>query len=200
MFRSCLVGITLFAMLGTACSRDRGSVPGRSAPGEGGGLSGAANPPSATATTEKPMSAAQQQFIQKAAQGNEKEVDLAKMAQDKAQDSQLKDYAKQLEQDHSDALDDLKRIANKANITIDTTPAAEKASNSDRLNAATGRNFDRAYINMMIDDHQKDIAEFEREQENATGDLKEFIDKTLPVMREHLQKAEDLQKNLKTAK
>ncbi|HEX9407733.1 MAG TPA: DUF4142 domain-containing protein [Thermoanaerobaculia bacterium] len=146
------------------------------------------------------MSAAQQQFIQKAAQGNEKEVDLAKMAQDKAQDSQLKDYAKQLEQDHSDALDDLKRIANKANITIDTTPAAEKASNSDRLNAATGRNFDRAYINMMIDDHQKDIAEFEREQENATGDLKEFIDKTLPVMREHLQKAEDLQKNLKTAK
>jgi putative membrane protein len=200
MVRSCLIGIALIATLGVACNRDNADRQS-SAPGEGGGRTGAANPPSTAAnTTEARWTAEEQQFVQRVAQSNQFEVELAKMAQDKAQSFEVKEYARQLEQDHSEALDDVKRVANRASITLEEPPAAEKASLQDKLASATGRAFDRAYIQEMIEAHTKNIAEFERQQKTATGELKEFIDKTLPVMREHLQEAEPLQTTIAETK
>jgi putative membrane protein len=187
MSRSFFVVFALIAVLGTACNRDADRATGTT-PGEGGGLSGAANPP----TGEVRLSASEQEFVQKAAKSNQMEVDIANMADDKAANSNVKDYAEQLERDHSDVLDDLRRIANRADVNLDTTPPVEKASMDNKLNAASGRAFDREYISMMIENHKKGIADFERMQSTATGELKAFIDKTLPVMREHLQKAETL--------
>jgi putative membrane protein len=196
--RSCFIGIALIATLGVACNRDqsRSNVGGQhgSAPGEGGGASGAATPPS----TDVRLSAADQAFVQKAAKGNEAEIEMAKMAEDKAQNREIKDYASMLERDHSDALENLRDLAQKANVTLDTAPPAEKASMSNKLNAASGTQFDREYINTMVEEHRKNIAEFERMQGSATGELKAFIDNTLPTMREHLAKAEQLMKEVGT--
>jgi putative membrane protein len=192
MMRSCFIGIALVAMLGVGCDRDQSRQS--SAPGEGGGATGAANPPSADVR----LSAADQAFVQKAAKGNEAEIEMAKMAEDKAQSRDIKDYASMLERDHSDALDNLRDLAQKANVTLDTAPPAENASMSTKLNAASGTQFDREYITTMIEEHRKNIAEFERMQGSATGELKAFIDKTLPTMREHLAKAEQLMKEVGT--
>jgi putative membrane protein len=193
MVRFCLIVIALIATLGVACNRDNADRRS-SAAGEGGGLSGGASPPSATANADARLTAEDRQFVNDAAKANQMEIDLAKMAADKAQSSEVKDYARQLEQDHSETLDELKRIANRASVTLEEPPAAEKASMQDKL--GTGRAFDRNYLQNMIDDHKKDIAEFEGELKTATGDLKAFIEKTLPVMREHLQKAETLEKTI----
>jgi putative membrane protein len=179
-------------MLGVGCNRDTGRQT--SAPGEGGGAAGAANPPSADVR----LSAADQAFVQKVAKGNEAEIEMAKMAEDKAQNREVKDYASMLERDHSAALDNLRDLAQKANVTLDTAPPAEKASMSNKLDAASGTQFDREYINTMIEEHRNNIAEFERMQSSATGELKAFIDKTLPTMREHLAKAEQLMKGVGT--
>jgi putative membrane protein len=205
---SCIAGIALVTIFGVACNnapQGRSRIAGQhgSAPGEGGGASGAAHPPSESAApaangADTRLSAAEQAFVQKATKGNEAEVDLAKMAQDKAQKNEVKDYARLLERDHSNAIDELHDIARKGNVTLDSTPPAEKASLTDKLNAARGAQFDREYVSMMIDDHHKDIAEFERMQGGATGELKAFIDKTLPAMREHLAKAEELMKGIGT--
>jgi putative membrane protein len=197
MVRSCLVGIALIATLGAACNRDNPNNNRQSsAPGEGGGLSGGENPSSRAANRndETRLTPENQQFVQNAAKTNQMEVELAKMAGDKAQSPEIKEYARQLEQDHSEALDELKGIANRASVTLEEPPAAERASMQDKM--GSGRAFDRAYIEKMIEDHKKDIAEFERELKSATGELKQYIEKTLPVMREHLQKAEALQQRL----
>jgi putative membrane protein len=193
MTKSCFVGIALVAMLGAACTNaaDRGG----SAQGEGGGLSGAANPPSAT-MDETRLTDADQNFVQQAAQSNQMEVEMARMGQEKAENDQVKEFARQLEQDHSEALDDLRRVANRANVVLRQQDDAQRASMTDKMGAATGREFDRHFIREMIDKHRQGIADFERQQNTATGELKQFIDKTLPVMREHLQKAETLQTQL----
>ena len=209
MVKSCALGLAFIAMLAVGCSRDANKPVGNG-PGEGGGLSGGANPPAAgttepganpnaTVANETKMTPAEQTFVEKAAQGNQMEVDMAKLAQDKAQNSQVKDFAKQLETDHSNALDDLHRVANHASLDLDKNKEqAEKASNTmhDRMDKMTSAQFDRAWVRQMIEDHQKDIADFERMENSATGEVKEFISKTLPVMREHLQKAETLQKEM----
>jgi putative membrane protein len=182
-------------MLGNACTDNAADRTG-SAPGEGGGATGAANPPSATATTETALTEANRTFVQKAADSNQLEVDMAKMGQDKAQNDDVKDFARQLEQDHSEALDDLRGIAGRANVELRQQDDAQRASMTDKMGNTTGREFDSQFIREMIDKHRQGISDFESQQINATGELKQFIDKTLPVMREHLQKAEELQKQL----
>lgn len=180
MLRSCIVGIGLMATLGVACERKpEDETANRTTP----------------AAAEE-LTAADREFMQKAAKSNEREVELARMAQDRAQNVKVRDYAEQLEGDHSGALDDLRELARERSVTLETAPPAEKASMTDRLNAAGTRQFDRAYLELMVENHQKGIGEFERMQSTAKGELKEFIDEKLPVMREHLQKAEELLKDL----
>jgi putative membrane protein len=189
MTKSCLVGIALAALIGVACdTADRG----RTTPAEGG-----ATPPAATANAnDTRLSAADQAFVQKAAQSNQLEVDMAKMGQDRAQNEQVKDFAKQLEEDHSDALDELGSVANRANLELEKQDDAARASMNDKMGNVTGRQFDTQWVSEMIDKHRAGIADFERQQSTATGELKAFIDKTLPVMKGHLQRAEELQKQL----
>ena len=192
MTKSCFVGIALAAVLAVGCN----NTPDRttSAPGEGGGAPGTATPPSATADAN--LSEADRTFVQKAAQSNQLEVEMAKMGQDKAQNEQVKDFARQLEEDHSDALDELQNVARRANLELDKQEDAARASMNDKMGNVTGRQFDSQWISEMIDKHRQGIADFERQQATATGELKSFIDKTLPVMRTHLQRAEELQKQL----
>lgn len=200
----CFAGVALVTVLSVAgCDTDNRRAG--SAPGEGGGASGAANPPnpgspgtgagSVARSGDAQLTAQQQTFVRQAAQANQMEVELAKMAQDKAQNQQVKEFAEQLEQDHSQALEELRRIGNQANLDLDTTPAAEKAS-MDAMQKASGRAFDPQFVEHMIDEHKKDISAFERQQDSATGELRAFIQKTLPVMRQHLQRAESLRKEV----
>jgi putative membrane protein len=190
MMRSGFAGIALVALLAAGCSNDANRS---SMPGEGGGLSGAANPPG---SAELQLSSAEQAFVQQAARGNELEVELAKMAQDKAQNEQVKDYARQLEQDHSRALDELENVADRASLDLEEPDDAMRASLKDPLENTDEAQFDARYISQMIDEHRKDIAEFEKHQSTATGELRAYIDKTLPVLRQHLERAEALQRQL----
>jgi len=186
-------------MLSAACSNDAADRTS-SAPGEGGGATGAANPPRATTpgTSEMRLSDAEQTFVQKAAQANQTEVEMARIGQDKSQNDEVKDFARQLEQDHSEALGDLRQVAMRASVQLEQQSDAQRTSMSDKMGSVTGPRFDRQFVGEMIDAHRKDIADFESQQPSATGELKQFIDKTLPVMREHLQKAEELQTKLGT--
>ena len=154
----------------------------------------AANDAAATATPREDirLSAPEQEFVQAAIKGNQMEVDLAEMAEGRSENKAVDEFAEHLERDHSNALDELRRLADKADIKMTDEPAAEKASMTNQLEAAKGNAFDREYVSMMVDAHKKNIAKFESMQSTATGELKAFIDKTLPVMREHLQKAEAL--------
>jgi putative membrane protein len=178
--------------MGLACD----TTADRSAPSEPRGAGGAANPPAATANADLRLTEADQAFVQQAAQSNEMEVDMAKMGQDKAQNEQVKEFARQLEEDHSEALDVLRTVASRANLELEKQDDAARASMNNKMGNVTGPQFDTQFVSEMIDKHRQGIADFERQQNTATGELKSFIDKTLPVMRGHLQRAEELEKQL----
>jgi putative membrane protein len=184
--RSGFIGIALVALLSAGCGNDANRSS--SMPGEGGGLSGA--------NQALQLSSAEQMFVQQAARGHELEVELAKMAQDKAQNEQVREFAEQLERDHSRALDEIESVADRANLDLEEPDDAVRASLKDPLESASGAEFDARFISQMIEEHRKDIAEFEKHQSTATGELRAYIDRTLPVLRQHLQRAEELQKQL----
>src|SRR5262249_12263671 len=88
------------------------------------------------------------------------------------------------------------------NGTVDSkNPTRGQADRSSTSNATSslaslnGSEFDREFIRQMVTDHEQTIAKFESAQNTVQdADLKMFITKTLPTLREHLNQARSLNK------
>jgi putative membrane protein len=132
------------------------------------------------------LSAADKKFAQEAAKGGMMEVAWGKAASAKAQSNDVKQFGARMVKDHSKANDELKNIAAKKGISL---PAEEPSANFKT---------DRTYMDMMVKDHEKDLAEFHQEAKNGTDpDLKKFADKTSKVVAEHLSMARRVSKDMK---
>src|SRR3954470_23916371 len=132
------------------------------------------------------MAASDQAFAKEAATGGMAEVDLGKLAADKASNPDVKQFGQRMVDDHGKANDELKSLAAKKGVTLPATPdAAEKATQA-RLSKLSGAAFERAYMQDMVKDHDKDVAAFKRASTNAgDADLKAWAAKTLPTLEEH---------------
>jgi putative membrane protein len=131
-------------------------------------------------------------FVTKAAAGGMAEVQMAQLAQSKAQSQAVKDLATRLNNDHSKANDELKMIAGKANMSLPGAPTIKQQREYNKLQALSGAAFDREYVNYQIKDHKEDIEMFQREADHGMNpEVKAFAAKHLPALREHLRLAED---------
>lgn len=141
--------------------------------------------PVAVATT--PVDKQDADFAVEAANGGMMEVELGKYAQQNAASQRVKDFGAMMVKDHSKANDELKQIAGSKNITLPAETGSDAKKTMDDLMKKTGKDFDKAYMNMMVDDHKKDIREFEKAAKDCKdGDIKNFAIKTLPVLQVHL--------------
>ncbi|MFD2965433.1 MULTISPECIES: DUF4142 domain-containing protein [Olivibacter] len=143
-----------------------------------------------TSTMSTDTTAAQTEdakFATEAASGGLAEVELGKLAEQKASDAKVKEFGAMMVKDHSKANEELKALAAKKNIALPAAPAEEKQKKMQEISAKTGADFDKAYVEEMLADHKKDVTLFE-EASNRVQDpeMKQFIDKTLPVLRTHL--------------
>lgn len=126
------------------------------------------------------------------------EVKLGQMAQDKAMNQRVKDFGAMMVKDHSAAGDELKSLASGKNVTLPAAPGEEHQRKMEDLSKKTGKDFDKAYINAMIDGHQSAISDFEKASKNTKdADVKAWIDKTLPTLKMHLDSARAIKKVLK---
>jgi putative membrane protein len=163
-----------------------------------------ATPETPPPTADKPqagqaagVTGADATFVKKAADGGMAEVALAKLAQEKATNADVKSFAARLEKDHSQANDDLKEVASKKNITLPAEPSKAHKAQHDKLAKLSGAEFDKAYVAAMVDDHQKDVREFSRVASgNGDADVKAFASKTLPTLKDHLQHVQELSKSI----
>ena len=132
-------------------------------------------------------------FIDKAADADMTEIQLAKIALDNGQKQDVKDFANRMITDHGKANDELKPIAQELNVTLPEKVSAEHQQTIDKLSKLKGDEFDKAYSNAMVNDHKKVVAMFEKSENHIQNtDLKKFAEKTLPTLKEHLQLAEKL--------
>jgi putative membrane protein len=157
-----------------------------------------ANAPSGSGSQ---MSAQDRKFAREAAQGGLAEVELGQLATQKGQNAQVKQFGQRMVDDHSKANDQLKSIASKNNIQLPTATDAKDQALKDKLNGMSGQQFDRAYIQSMVKDHQKDIAEFQKEASNGSNpDLKNFAAQTVPILQQHLQMAQQAEQTVVSSK
>lgn len=132
-------------------------------------------------------------FYRQALDGGRKEVAAATLAQGSAQDAGVKAYADTLVKDHTAMNQQVQAAAGQA----DAAAPAPDAGATAGLQGRAGADFDRAFVDMMVADHQKTIALFENAAQNASTDqAKSLAQEALPKLREHLRTAQDLQGKL----
>lgn len=135
-------------------------------------------------------------FAVKAADGGMMEVELGKIAAQKASNKKIKDFGEMMVKDHTKANDELKKLAAEKNITLPATISEDKQKHIDNLNKESGKDFDKDYIDMMVKDHKDDIDLFEDAAKNSKdSSFKNFAAKTLPTLYKHLGTAKAIQKS-----
>lgn len=134
---------------------------------------------------------ADRKFVVEAAQGGLAEVAMGQMAQQRGSHAQVKAFGQRMAQDHSKANDDLKRVAVAKGVQLPATMGSAHQHYADRLGKLSGAEFDRAYMKHMIDDHKKDVSDFEKAAKTAKDtDVKDFATRTLPTLHSHQQLAQ----------
>jgi putative membrane protein len=130
------------------------------------------------------------EFMLDAAKGGLAEVELGKLAAERAQSDEVRKFAQRMVDDHTKANEQLKQIAESKSIKLPTEVETKEQALMQRLEKLNGAMFDRTYMNAMVNDHVKDVNEFKREA-NAGRDpqVKSFATSTLPALEEHLQQA-----------
>jgi len=137
-------------------------------------------------------------FAVDAANGGMAEVALGKLALTKTANAKVKEFANMMVNDHGKANEELMALAKSKNITLPATVSADKQKEADDLGKKMGADFDKAYVDAMVDGHKKTIALFEDESKNAKDpDLKAFVDKTLPTIKMHLEHIEGIKASMK---
>jgi putative membrane protein len=136
-------------------------------------------------------------FAQEAATGGMMEVELGNLAQKNSSLKAVKDYGKMLADDHTSLNNELKDLASKKNINLPTTVTSDQQDKINKLSQETGTKFDKDFISMAVDDHEKDIDKFKKAGNNITDqDFKDFIVKALPKLQEHLDKAKEIKSKM----
>lgn len=134
-------------------------------------------------------------FVQQAAQGGIAEVSLSRFAITATNTAEVREFAQKMVDAHTENNRELESAASKLGITVPKETDQEHVRLQQKLSETRGPNFDKAYMDAMRTDHQKMVALLQSSSKKVTApELRAYIDKTLPAVREHLAMAQKLQK------
>jgi putative membrane protein len=130
-------------------------------------------------------------FVRQAALGNRAEVELGQLAGKKAESQPVREFAQHMIEDHGKSGDLLRKVSRGVNANIPKELDPEHQSVRAKLEKASGKEFDVAYIAAMIQDHQRTANLLQWEISNGQSEsLKKYAADTLPDVMEHLEMAQ----------
>ncbi|HWE73553.1 MAG TPA: DUF4142 domain-containing protein [Stellaceae bacterium] len=151
------------------------------------------------APASAPASATDKDFLADAIQGDAAEVKLGELAEKNGGSAQMKDFGKMLVTDHTKAGDQVKATAKEVGVTVKEEPNSEQRRDYDKLAKLKGAAFDKEFARMSVEDHEKDIAKFQKAADAKSGPVSDMAQQQLPTLKKHLQMAQSLQKQQASA-
>ena len=128
-------------------------------------------------------------FLTKAAQGDNGEIMLGRMAQQRAENPGVRDFGRTLVNDHYQARGDVERTAQRMRIYLDRGMAQAAQDERNRLQGLRGGEFDREFVRYMVEDHQNDIRDFRNEARESQDPASQLARRQLPTLQKHLDMA-----------
>lgn len=136
-------------------------------------------------------------FVKKANQGGLAEVKMGELAQQRAQNPEVKEFAQHLVSEHQQANTELQQLAQTKGMKVETEVGGKHKQTIDRLEKANGQEFDKKFMQAVVKEHKNDIKEFKKQAEKGKdADVKNWAQKTLPALEKHLQMAQQLEQKV----
>ncbi len=136
------------------------------------------------------------QFAAAAASSGHAEVDLGHLALKKSSREDIRQFAQRMVDDHAKVNQQLAAVAMHQHLRLPHYAEGQDAAEVKHLSGLSGPEFDHTYVALMIEDHRKDVADFEQEaQRGEVTPIRALANATLPMLRAHLQLAEELPRN-----
>ena len=140
-------------------------------------------------------------FVKKALEGNIGEIEMGKLALQKSNDDQVKQFAQRMVDDHGKMQDQLKPAAEQMGVKVPDGPSKGQMKSMDKMKALSGDAFDQAYIKDMVKDHKGDDSDFKMEaQSTQNPQLKQLVMQSDQTIESHLQQIEQIAKSKGTQK
>jgi len=136
-------------------------------------------------------------FINTAIEGGRTEVKLANVAEHISQNPRIIHFAKMMTTDHTKGIEELKKLRAKELINADDVLSPEHRKLIDSLSKLSGTDFDKAYMHVMVADHEKTVDLFKEETREREASVQSFARKTLPTIEMHLNSAKSIEATLK---
>jgi len=140
-----------------------------------------------------------QHFLKESVQGNLAEVKVGNLAEQKGASQGVKDFGAMLVKDHAAANDKAQQAAAALGVTPPSQPTAKQKAKYMELSGLSSESFDEHFIKDMVKDHQEDIAKYEKEANSGSGPAADYAKAILPDLRKHLEMAQRLEKEGRTA-
>ena len=134
---------------------------------------------------------------------NTMEIQLSTLAAKKASSAQVKQVARKLVADHTKNREEVRALAQKVNVTLTpsqggSVSAADSVAMPADLQAKSGADFDKAFIQHEIDDHRANIERIQNQivPTVQNDELKTYLQKTVTDMQGHLSSLQQVQQQL----
>lgn len=182
---SLMIAMLTLAACGGDGGTDGASTPATAAPTAT--LSESATTTTATAPVDS------SQFLMDAYRDGLSEIQLSRLALQKTMNSDVRNFAQRMIDDHTRVNADIMQLAQSKNISLPTDLSAEQKTEADRLAGLSGEAFDRAYMASNVATHEKDVAAARLQaRQGSDADVRMLAVATLPILELHLALAEEI--------
>jgi putative membrane protein len=181
-------------LAGSACAQQAQPRPGQSSPPTGAPQNNAPGTPDALRQDQqRDLYSTDKDFVKSVAESSATEVQLGKLAEEKASTDAVKELGKRMVEAHTQTSQQLKQAAAALKMEVPAEPPRKAKKAEDKLAKLSGADFDRAYAKMAADEQKQAVKQFEREAKNGTvPEMKDFAAKNLPAEQERQKQAEEL--------
>jgi putative membrane protein len=129
------------------------------------------------------------QFVRDVATAHSMEIRLGSLAGSRAENASVKQFARKMVNDHSDMQNQWVALASKHGMVL-RAGIGQYQDQVNRLQSLSGREFDRAYMALMLDDHRSNLQKFQSQSSSArNADVRELVGRGIPVIQEHFNLA-----------
>jgi len=137
-------------------------------------------------------------FVRSVAFSSLVEMEAGKLSLKKAGDSSVKNFSRLLVSDHKQLVKDLKDVVAQRDVEFPTMLDDVRKNKIARLSTKSGRAFEMAFIKLIVDDYTSSLRLFDEAGAHAKDvHIQSFANKNIPIIREHLRIANQLNDKLK---
>jgi putative membrane protein len=137
------------------------------------------------------------QFLTETAHDSTAELSVSRLAQERAQNPRVREYAQMIVSDHSQGNSELAQLGKQKGMDLPMRPDEAHAKTAAHLRQLQGRQFDEEYMSLMVADHAKLLAKFQdKAARSQDPEVRSWASSQVPVLQRHLDLAREINRSL----